>query len=75
MTIEGVDETTSQPVTTRHHWDCGEIRWNYRYEDLFRDGGEGRRIIDYRVFHDVRPTNLQGHLSLHPGRGQGSQVT
>ncbi|MFC5739958.1 ion channel [Dyella tabacisoli] len=55
LTIEGIDETTSQPMLARHQWSYQELRWNHRYIDLVRDGEDGHSYIDYTVFHEVLP--------------------
>jgi len=53
LTIEGVDETTAQPILARHEWDHHDLRWNYRYVDLVSEDADGVNTIDYAVFHDV----------------------
>ena len=53
LTIEGVDETTSQSILARQQWSHRELRWNHRYLDLVRDGEDGISVIDYAVFHEV----------------------
>jgi inward rectifier potassium channel len=55
LTIEGVDETTSQSMLARHQWGIKEVRWNYRYLDLVRRDDNGLNIIDYNVFDEVLP--------------------
>ncbi|MBD8899665.1 ion channel [Rhodanobacter sp. DHG33] len=55
LTIEGIDETTSQSMVARHQWRYDELRWNHRYADLVTDDGHGLNVIDYGVFHDVLP--------------------
>lgn len=55
LSIEGVDETTSQSMLARHQWSHRDLRWNHRYLDLVNDAGNGLNIIDYTVFHEVRP--------------------
>ncbi|WP_266172102.1 ion channel [Dyella subtropica] len=55
LTIEGVDETTSQPMLARRQWSHLALRWNHRYLDLVSDGEDGMSHIDYGVFHDVLP--------------------
>jgi len=55
LTIEGIDETTSQSMLARHQWSHQELRWNHRYLDLVHDDGNGLNTIDYNVFHDVLP--------------------
>jgi inward rectifier potassium channel len=55
LTIEGIDETTSQSMLGRHQWAIKEVRWNHRYVDLVRPNKNGLNVIDYTVFHDVLP--------------------
>ena len=55
LTIEGIDETTSQSMLARHEWNHRELRWNHRYRDLVQDDEDGNSVIDYAVFHDVLP--------------------
>lgn len=55
LTIEGIDETTSQSMMARHQWSIKEVRWNYRYVDLVRRDDDGVNIIDYTIFDDVLP--------------------
>jgi len=55
LTIEGVDETTSQPMLARHQWHYLDWRWNHRYVDLVHDDEFGVSHIDYSVFHHVLP--------------------
>lgn len=55
MTIEGIDETTSQSILSRQQWNHGDLRWNHRYVDLVSEDANGVNSIDYAVFHDVEP--------------------
>lgn len=55
LSLEGIDETTSQSMLARQRWSHGDLRWNHRYVDLVHDDGNGVNIIDYSVFHDVVP--------------------
>jgi inward rectifier potassium channel len=55
ISIEGVDETTSQSMMARHQWSIKEIRWNHRYRDLVYHDKDGVYIIDYKIFDDVLP--------------------
>lgn len=55
LEIEGVDETTSQPLVAMHEWAIDEVRWNHAHADLVRRGENGVYVIDYTVFHDVFP--------------------
>jgi len=55
LSIEGIDETTSQSMRARYQWAIQEVRWNHRYIDLVRKDSNGVSVIDYTVFHDVLP--------------------
>jgi inward rectifier potassium channel len=55
LTIEGVDETTSQSMMARHQWSVKDVRWNHRYADLVHRDENGVNVIDYTVFDDVMP--------------------
>lgn len=55
LSIDGIDETTSQSMLARQQWSHQELRWNHRYLDLVSDDGSGLNIIDYSVFHEVQP--------------------
>ncbi|WP_243049931.1 ion channel [Dyella sp. RRB7] len=55
LSIEGIDETTSQSMRGRRQWSYREWRWNHRYVDLVHDDEFGVSHIDYGVFHQVLP--------------------
>jgi inward rectifier potassium channel len=55
LSIEGIDETTSQSMLGRRQWNHREWRWNHRYVDLVHDDEFGVSHIDYDVFHQVLP--------------------
>jgi inward rectifier potassium channel len=55
LTIEGVDETTSQSMMARHQWGTKDVRWNHRYVDLVHRDENGVNVIDYTVFDEVLP--------------------
>jgi inward rectifier potassium channel len=57
LSIEGIDETTSQPMLARNQWSYREWRWNHRYVDLVFDDELGVSHIDYSVFHHVLPVD------------------
>ncbi|MFM0335058.1 ion channel [Paraburkholderia fungorum] len=54
ITIEGVDESTSQTMQARHLWSCDRIRWQHRYVDIMREEN-GVSHIDYSHFDEVVP--------------------
>jgi inward rectifier potassium channel len=55
VTATGIDETIAQPVHARTSYLAGEILWDHRFTDLFGWTEDGRRVIDYRRFHDTIP--------------------
>jgi len=63
LAIEGVDETTSQPLLAMHQWDIDEVRWNHRLADLVRRDENGINVIDYSVFHEVLPLEVDDTTS------------
>jgi len=55
LTIDGVDETTSQTMRGRNIYNADAIRWQHRYPDLMEIDELGVKRIDYSKFHDVEP--------------------
>jgi inward rectifier potassium channel len=53
VSISGIDETFSQTVHARFHYEATEIRWNHRFADIIARAEDGHRLIDYRRFHDT----------------------
>jgi inward rectifier potassium channel len=53
VTATGIDETIAQPVHVRTSYLPHEIMWGHRFADLFGWTEDGRRVIDYRRFHDT----------------------
>lgn len=53
ISFVGLDETMSQTVHARWSYRPEEILWNQRYVDIVSILPDGRRRIDYRVFHDT----------------------
>jgi inward rectifier potassium channel len=53
VTATGIDETMAQPVHVRTSYLPDEIMWGHRFVDLFGWTEDGRRVIDYRRFHDT----------------------
>ncbi|SAK58215.1 Ion transport 2 domain-containing protein [Caballeronia ptereochthonis] len=54
LTLEGVDESTSQTMQARHLWTCDQIFWHYRFVDIMRDEN-GVSHIDYSHFDEIVP--------------------
>ena len=55
VTATGIDEIIAQPVHVRTSYLPDEILWDHRFVDLFGWTDDGRRVIDYRRFHDTVP--------------------
>lgn len=54
LMVEGLDETTAQPMQARYAWPAELILWQHRYVDLLTEY-EGETHLDYGKFHDVVP--------------------
>lgn len=52
--LMGIDETFSQTVHSRHSYIVDEIRWDERFVDVLAVNPEGRRVVDYRRFHETQ---------------------
>jgi inward rectifier potassium channel len=55
VSLMGLDETSAQTVHARHVYYPEDLRWGERFVDILSRGEDGRRQIDYRVFHDTQP--------------------
>ncbi|CAB3661624.1 ion channel [Paraburkholderia rhynchosiae] len=54
LTLEGVDESTSQTMHARHMWTCDQIYWQHRFVDIMSER-DGVSHIDYSHFHEIVP--------------------
>ncbi|WP_233827942.1 ion channel [Paraburkholderia sp. ZP32-5] len=67
LTLEGVDESTSQTMQARHRWNCDEIFWQYRFVDIMTER-DGVSHIDYSHFDEIVPLDaapLDPHATAH----------
>ena len=55
VSLMGIDETSAQTVHARAIYYPEDLRWNERFVDIISRAPDGRRQIDYRVFHDTQP--------------------
>jgi inward rectifier potassium channel len=55
VTASGIDETIAQRVHARTSYLPDEIFWGHRFVDVIGWTEDGRRVIDYRRFHDTVP--------------------
>jgi inward rectifier potassium channel len=51
--LVGLEEATGQTVHARHTWTAEQVLVDHRFKDIFTTRGDGRRIVDYALFHDV----------------------
>lgn len=54
LTLEGVDESTSQTMQARHLWTCDQIYWHHRFVDIMSEQ-DGVSHIDYALFDQIEP--------------------
>jgi inward rectifier potassium channel len=54
LTLEGVDESTSQTMQARHMWSCDQIYWQHRFVDIMSEK-DGVTHIDYSHFDEIVP--------------------
>jgi len=55
VSLTGLDDGLGQTVSARHYYGAEHIRWNARLADILSVQPDGRRVIDYRRFHDWEP--------------------
>lgn len=53
VTLSGYDEGLTRTIHARHVYPAGRIRWDARFRDIVKLLADGRRVVDYRRFHDV----------------------
>ena len=51
--LSGVDDQFVQRVHARHSYSAAEIAWGKKFVDVLSIRPDGRRVIDYRLFHEV----------------------
>ncbi|MEG3860339.1 ion channel [Microcoleus sp. herbarium12] len=55
ITLTGIDDTVSQTIHARHSFVASEIVWDQRFVDIIHRQPDGSRVVDYTLFHDVKP--------------------
>ncbi|WP_293125798.1 ion channel [Microcoleus sp. bin38.metabat.b11b12b14.051] len=55
ITLTGIDDTVSQTIHARHSFVASEIIWNMRFVDIISRTPDGGRVVDYTLFHEVKP--------------------
>ncbi|MGF6480659.1 inward rectifier potassium channel [Paraburkholderia sp. JPY419] len=67
LTLEGIDESTSQTMQARHMWTCDQIVWQHRFVDIMSEQ-DGVSHIDYSHFDEIVPLDaapLQPDIAAH----------
>ncbi len=59
ITLTGIDETVSQTIHARHSFVASEILWDMRFVDIISRTPQGKRVVDYTCFHEVRPVEYK----------------
>ena len=54
VALSGVDDTFAQRIHARHSYLPGEIVWGKQFEDMLSFDQDGRRVVDYNRFHNVK---------------------
>lgn len=67
VTLVGLDETFGQTIHARHSYIPQEMLWDMRFVDLLAKTADGRRLVNYRVFHQVMP--LTDSIAARPTAG------
>ena len=55
LEVSGLDDTSLQPVHTRHTWFAGSVAWGSRLADVLSETAEGDVVLDLRNFNEVVP--------------------
>lgn len=53
ISLSGIDETASHVVHARHVYAYQDLRFNYRFIDIFHQTRTGNRYLDYRDFDRI----------------------
>jgi inward rectifier potassium channel len=54
VSINGIDDTSSQELRARKSYAHTEIKWGHHYEDILIADDNGGATLDYRKFNDTR---------------------
>ena len=53
VAISGLDDTFAQRIHARHTYQPHEVHWRRRFTDILSVAPDGRRLIDFRLFHEI----------------------
>ncbi|AGF53505.1 slr5078 (plasmid) [Synechocystis sp. PCC 6803] len=55
ISFTGLDESFSQTIHSRYAYEGADIRWQYRFVDIFHQTPEGKWFINMDNFHQIEP--------------------
>jgi inward rectifier potassium channel len=61
ITVNGLDNVTSQTVHASAAYGAENIIWNQRFVDIVGYADDGYRVVDYRRFHTTESDNHRRH--------------
>ena len=59
VVISGVDDIFAQRIHARYVYSAADIMWDKEFVDVLSEAPDGRRVLDYRKFHDVKDVATQ----------------
>lgn len=57
VSLSGIDETASHAVHARHIYRAQDLKFDFRFIDIFHQTSKGDRYIDYRDFDGIVPVD------------------
>ena len=57
VSLSGIDETAAHVVHARHIYSAHDLKFNFRFIDIFHQTSKGDRYIDYRDFDGIVPVD------------------
>ena len=61
--LSGLDETSGQTVHARTSYAAEDLRFGQRFVDVIQVEADGKRVINYTLFHDTKPSPLPAEIS------------
>ena len=63
LSVEGIDETTSQTLRARHVYGFETLRFNHRYKDISSFDAQMNNHMDYNLFDEVEAEALSNEAN------------
>jgi inward rectifier potassium channel len=58
LSVDGIDETTSQNLRARHIYSWQDLRFNHRYRDISSYDDQMNSHLDFSLFHEIEAEQL-----------------